>query len=289
MEWFEAELGDPHALEQAMQGVTTVFHAAGKVSFEARDADRLFEVNAMGTTHVVNAALAAGVENLIHISSVAAIKRSGGSSLESPIRESVEWTADGGSGASTYGKSKRAGELEAWRGAAEGLNVFALCPSIVIGAGNFRVSSGEMWSRVAAGMNWAPPGASGFVAATDIALAAGNLLDAALAGRPGIWGERFILSEGTHTFDEVLGGIALQLGLEPPSKMPPVWLLTLAWRPLELWSRLTGTRALLTRDMMQTATTTVYYSTEKLTSVLPEFKFKPLEEALAETAPLFSR
>jgi dihydroflavonol-4-reductase len=286
LDWFEANLDDSHALECAMHGVETVFHAAGKVSFEARDAERLFEVNALGTAHIVNAALEAGVKNLIHISSVAAIQRSGGSSPEAPITEDVEWPAGGG-GASTYGKSKRAGELEAWRGAAEGLNVFALCPSIVIGAGNFGVSSGEMWSRVASGMDWAPPGASGFVAATDIATAAGELLDAAVADRPGIWGERFILSEGTHSFGEVLGGIALALNLQPPTKSPPVWLLSLAWRPLEIWSRLTGTKALLTRDLMQTATTSVYYSTEKLAAVLPDFRFRPLKDAVAETARLF--
>lgn len=287
LEWVEADLDDVHSLEEAMSGVDTVFHAAGMVSFETRNKSRLFEVNTRGTKHVVDAALAAGVSNLIYISSVAAVRRFGPSSPAQPVREDTEW--NGGVGASIYGKSKRAGEMEAWRGSAEGLNVVALCPSIVIGAGNFKASSGEMWSRVDAGMSWTPSGASGFVAATDIAAISGALLEAGIAGQPGIWGERFIVNEGTHLFKEVLGEIAEALKRPSPTKSPPAWLLYLAYRPLEWWAWISRTPPLLTKELVDTATSSVYYSTEKLAAVLPEFQFTSIPEAISKTAELYSR
>src|SRR5438045_8164139 len=52
---------DTSALEEAMQGVTQLYHCAAVVSFNKKNKDNIFRINIEGTANVVNAALDAGV------------------------------------------------------------------------------------------------------------------------------------------------------------------------------------------------------------------------------------
>ena len=60
-------------LEEIMQGITHVYHCAALVSFEPKDKYRLLKINVEGTANVVNACLDAGVQKLVHVSSVSAL------------------------------------------------------------------------------------------------------------------------------------------------------------------------------------------------------------------------
>ena len=64
---------DQESLEGAMQGVRRVFHVAGIPSMRPSDRERVFDVNVSGTRHVLEAAERAGVERVVHTSSIAAI------------------------------------------------------------------------------------------------------------------------------------------------------------------------------------------------------------------------
>lgn len=66
---------DVVGLEEAMKGVTELYHCAGKVSFAPSDVEQLYKINVEGTANIVNAALAAGVKKMVHVSSVAALGR----------------------------------------------------------------------------------------------------------------------------------------------------------------------------------------------------------------------
>ena len=189
LEWREADLEDVWALEAAMEGCDRVFHAAGRVSFRSGDEAQLKAVNQEGTANVVNAALAMGIQRLVHISSVAALGRAAvdaetGSPL--PVHESSDWAE--GAGASPYGVSKHAGEMEVWRGVAEGLSAFAVNPTVILGDARYGESSGLIYRRVAAGSRLHPVGGNGFVGVADV-VAVIAALDAAVdAGQDGILG-----------------------------------------------------------------------------------------------------
>jgi len=68
----EADLADPDALEQAMEGVDTVFHVAAH--FKLWGPLRVFrEMNVDGTRNVVTAAERAGVRRIVYVSAAAVV------------------------------------------------------------------------------------------------------------------------------------------------------------------------------------------------------------------------
>ncbi len=101
----EGSIQQPDTLAPAMAGVTHVIHCAGLV--KALRIREFYEANQLGTRHVVAAANAAGVQRLIHVSSLAA---AGPGTAQQPARES-----DTPRPVSEYGRSKLAGEQEVAR------------------------------------------------------------------------------------------------------------------------------------------------------------------------------
>src|SRR5687768_8062815 len=75
IDWVKGNILDVSLLNEAMQGVTHVYHAAAVVSFDPARKQELFKINVEGTANVVNAAILAGVQKLVHVSSVAAMGR----------------------------------------------------------------------------------------------------------------------------------------------------------------------------------------------------------------------
>lgn len=70
VEWVDGDLANPGALGRLITGTTAVIHIAGVVN--APDAAGFEAGNVMGTLNVIEAAHAAGVQRLIHVSSLAA-------------------------------------------------------------------------------------------------------------------------------------------------------------------------------------------------------------------------
>ena len=128
--WVECDLLDAIGLREAMNGAEHVFHCAGLVSFDPRDAKRMFATNIGGTANVVNAALECGVRKLVHVSSTAATGRAG---TGEPVTEDMPWVRD--KLTSPYAVSKYEGEMEVQRAVAEGLDAVIVNPSVVLGAG----------------------------------------------------------------------------------------------------------------------------------------------------------
>src|SRR5882757_3791027 len=116
VEWVPGDIMDPFGLEEVMDGIDAVIHAAALVSFASRDRHELFTTNIEGTANVVNAAIACGIRRFVHISSVAALGRK---KKEEKVTEEKKWESS--KNQTSYGISKFYGELEVWRGIGEGL------------------------------------------------------------------------------------------------------------------------------------------------------------------------
>lgn len=212
----EGDILDQASLEEALKGIDTVIHAAGLVSFHQKDRERVMQVNADGTALLVDACLMAGVNRLVHISSVAAI---GDTTDGTEATEHTPWQATRRT--SHYARSKRRAEMEVYRGIAEGMEAAILNPGVVLGyGGDWEKSSAKLYATAARGLRFYLNGRAGVVNATDVAKAVTLLLKSEQFPS----GERFILcAENLSTLD-LLGQIASSADTPAPSIPVPGWL-----------------------------------------------------------------
>ncbi len=275
VKWYEGDVLDVDFLAEAMAGKEAIFHAAALVSFLPRDKNRLYEVNVSGTANVVNAALACGVKDFMHVSSVAALGRS---KKGEPITEDTEWEDSGHN--THYACSKYLAELEVWRGREEGLRVGIVNPSIILGMGRPGEGTMGFFERMARGMIFYPPGTTGFVDVRDVARFMRMLYE---SGRRG---ERFILSGENMPYGKFFTLIARELGVRPPTRVVTPFMKELAWRLEWLRSKLMFRDPFLTRETANTAMNTWLYDNSRSLS-LEGFSYTPVEETIAEVARRF--
>src|SRR5664279_4514824 len=121
--WTEGDILDPIGLMENMDGCSQIIHAAGLVSFNPSDKNKLLKINIEGTANIVNAAIETGIHELVHISSVAALGRN---TDDRAVNEEKKWP--GIQNQSNYGISKYYGEMELWRGMGEGLSTLIINP-----------------------------------------------------------------------------------------------------------------------------------------------------------------
>lgn len=201
---------DRRSLRRALRGVDRLFHVAGLTSLRA-SRERLVEANVVATRVVMEEALRAGVERVVHTSSVAAV---GPAPRGSTADEHQHWTA--GRYGIPYVDAKREAEMEALRHAAMGLPVVVVNPAHVFGRGDVHRSSTDVVRRfLRRGIPAYVDGALNVVDAHDVAV--GHLL----AEERGTVGERYILGNRNFTLDRLLADLGRLSGVEPPAvKLP---------------------------------------------------------------------
>jgi len=263
---------DVIGLEEAMQGITQVYHCAAIVSFSPKRTAALFKINVEGTANVVNAALDAGVQKFVHISSVAAL---GKFEDKATITETTTWVEDVNS--SIYGKSKYFGELEVWRGVSEGMNAVIVNPTVILGPGDWNEGSSKIFKSVHDDFPWYSEGVTGFVDVKDVARAMIQLMDSNIVN------ERFIISGGNKSFRDVLNLIAKVFGKKEPHKKVTPFLAAVVWRLEALKTVFSQQSPLITRETAAAALAEVNFDTTKLNQFLPDFTYTPIEETITYT------
>ncbi len=274
-EAFKCDILDVYELEDAMQGVTEVYHCAGLVSFNPKDEEKLYSINVEGTANVVNAALNAGVKKLVHVSSVAALGRIRPGEM---IDETMVWTEETSN--SKYGHSKYLGEMEVWRGVAEGLNAVVINPSIILGAGNWNEGSTKIFKSVYDEFPWYTEGTTGFVDVKDVAKAMIQLMASDITA------EKFILSAENISYQNMFTMMAQAFGKKVPIKKVTPFIAALTWRLENIKSKFTGIAPLLTKETAHTALTKVEYDNSKLLQLLPGYNYTPMEQSVKEICSL---
>lgn len=272
------DLSDVVSLEEAMHGVTHVYHCAAKVSFNPRHKQELYKINVEGTANVVNAAINAGVYKIVHVSSVAALGRLRNGEV---VNEKMEWSPETSN--SNYGHTKYLGELEIWRGVGEGLEAVIVNPTVVLGPGNWQRGSSEIFKKMYEEFPWYSEGISGFVDVRDVAKAMILLMES------GISDEKFILSAANKSFEEVLTMISHAFGKKPPSKKVTPFLASIIWRLDALKSRFNGGDPIITKETAATALAKVQFDNSKLKKFLPGFEYRPIEETIHDTCNMLKK
>ncbi|MDM4719259.1 NAD-dependent epimerase/dehydratase family protein [Micromonospora sp. WMMA1363] len=119
------EVTDPAAVSAAVHGCTAALHAASVYSFDTRDHARLRAVNVRGAELVLGAAVAAGLDPVVHVSTFGALV---------PARRSpITAEAEVGEPRETYLASKASAERVARRHQAAGAPVVVTYPLAALG------------------------------------------------------------------------------------------------------------------------------------------------------------
>ncbi len=275
--WVEGDITEVLSVYEALEGVDEVYHAAGLVSFDPSDRDKLFRINTVGTTNLVNMSLERGIKAFCHISSVAALGRS----TESPlVDEQSEWTESPYN--TTYAKSKYAAEQEVWRGIEEGLPAVILNPSIILGPGDWWTGSGSLFRAVHQGLRFYPCGSTGFVDVRDVAHAALLLM------RGKHFGERFVLNGADCSFRHIFTLIADALGKAPVSIRVGPALAGVAWRIEKVRTLFTGKPPVITRETAHTSTADWRYDGSKVCRSTG-LTYTPIDSSVRDWAEVFQK
>jgi nucleoside-diphosphate-sugar epimerase len=269
IEWFTADINDLATLEEAFQGITQVYHCAALVSFDPKDKAKMIHVNIEGTSNVVNLCVEHGTR-LLHVSSVAAL---GEPKKNQQITEDDYWEYS--PHVHTYAISKYEGEMEVWRGIAEGLEAVIVNPSVIIGANAGYQGSGALFKLVQDGLSFYTNGSTGLVDVTDVAKCMIELMNS------GLQAERYTISAANLTYKELFSSIAEGFGLKPPTREAKPWMLGIAWRAAKLATFFSGRSFGLTSDTVRSSTSYSYYSNDKIKNTT-SIAFKPLDQSIRE-------
>lgn len=267
--WHNADINDLASLEEAFEGITQVYHCAALVSFNPADKYKMIRVNIEGTSNVVNLCVQYGAR-LLHVSSVAAL---GEPKKGAQITEDDYWEYN--AHVHAYAISKYEGEMEVWRGLAEGLEAVIVNPSVIIGESSGAAGTGAIFKLIKNGLSYYTKGATGFVDVADVAKSMIALMESDITG------ERFTISAENLHYKDFFTRIATKFGRKAPEKEAKPWMMAVAWRAAKLKSLFTGTPASLTRDAAKSSLNESFYSNDKIKNTIG-IEFKPLDQSISE-------
>lgn len=269
VEWVVADINEPESLDDAFQGITQVYHCAAFISFDPKDKAKLLKINIEGTSNIVN--LCAHYQaRLVHVSSIAAL---GNAKKGKQITEKDFWEYD--AHVHAYAISKYEGEMEVWRGIAEGLDAVIVNPAVIIGKNAGFTGSGAIFKLVKDGLKFYTDGATGIVDVEDVAKSMIALMNSEISG------ERYTLSADNLHYKDFFAQIAQGFQLKAPATEAKPWMLGIAWRAAKLASLFTGKAPALTKDAARSSFNLSYYSNEKIKNTI-SIQFKPLTQSILE-------
>ena len=274
IEWVEGNVLDVHALDDAMAGVSKVYHCAALSSFFPQDRKALFAINIEGTANVVNMALENGVERLLHVSSVAAIGEKHGLLMD----EKTKWESN--KATPVYSLTKFLSEREIWRGQAEGLNTAIVNPATILAPNDWSKKANDKFFKVWQGLKVYPSGSVGWVDVRDVAWLITKIMESPVSGK------RMILSSENLSFRHVLSKIATELG----KPIPSIALSARILKPLSLIdavvSSIIGKKPTVSREIANRSSLQLSYDNSDLYF---GFDSTPIDQTIAETALVFRK
>lgn len=277
VELVEGDLTDAASLARAVDGAQRVFHVAADYRLYARDPQELHRANVDGTEHVLAACAQAGVERVVHTSSVGALAVSDGGP---PSTEGTPVALEDMIG--HYKRSKFLSERVARSWAERGLDVVIVNPSTPVGeldvkptpTGKIIVDflNRKMPCYVDTGLN--------LIDVRDVA--EGHVL----AAERGQVGDRYILGNRNMTLKEILDALAAITGLPAPRVRLPHWIPTAVAAVDTARARVFGGTPKVPLEAVRMSRHTMFFDASKAVRELglPQ---SPIEGALARAVTWF--
>ncbi|HYP63573.1 MAG TPA: hopanoid-associated sugar epimerase [Acidocella sp.] len=248
------DLSDPASFAPALQGCRYLFHVAADYRLWVPDEAAMRRVNVDGTSALLRAAAAAGVERTVYTSSVAAL---GLTADGSPADEQTPVLPAHHVGA--YKQSKYDAEAAVRTLAENGQNIVIVNPSTPVGPGDVKPTpTGQMILDAARGR---------IPAFVDTGLNLVHVDDVAqghlLALHKGASGQAYILGAENMMLRDILHMVAVQSGRRPPLIRLPIAPLVPIAAIMEQISARTGKTPLMTRDVLKMARKKMFFSSAR--------------------------
>ena len=274
----EGDLAQPESLKAALRGVRGLFHVAADYRLWCPDPQAMHRVNVHGTRELLRRAAEAGVERIVHTSSVAVL---GHNHDDRPADEDTPSTLADMIG--PYKHSKFLAEAEVSRLVAEeGVPAVIVNPSAPIGPRDIKPTpTGRMVRMAAAGQMRA------FV---DTGLNVVHVDDVAtghwLAFTRGQIGRRYILGGENLTLREIIATTAaIAGGPGPRLRLPRALIMPVAYAA-EAWARMAGGEPVVTVDALRMSRHRMYFTAARAARELG-FSARPAALALADAVRWF--
>lgn len=274
VETHEGDVLDSASVERAAQHRDWVFHAAAVFAYAGISAEAQLDLAVRGTRNVMQAAHRAGAVRAIVTSSAVTL---GSTPTPQCLDEDAVFAEPQ---PSNYTLSKVQQEAAAFdAGRRLGLDVVAVCPTLVLGAHDYRLgpSNANLVNYLNDPLRCTFPGGCNVVAAPDVGL--GHVV-AALHGVPG---QRYVAGGENLRWEALHGMVSELAGTFGPSLRLNHTAAYLAAASLEAAARLAGRRAAATRDEARMACRFYWYRHARLSALgwAPRPARATLGEALA--------
>lgn len=273
VEWYEGDMTDSLAMENAMNDCNVVIHSAAVVSYDKKDKLNMISINVNGTRNLVDIAIQKNIRHFIQISSIAAVGRP---KTQIQLKEDTKWEESPNN--SVYAKSKFYSELEVWRGIAEGLKAAILNPGFILGPGDPSKSSTQLFRYVWDKSKFYTEGNLNYVDVRDVAKSVIIILEKEIVG------ERFILCGGTVRFKNLFEKIAKRWDLPAPRIKISKSLSEIIWRLEALRTTIFGGKPIITKDSSNSANSQYVLDSTKSREQLG-MEYHSLDETLNWVCP----
>ncbi len=224
----KGDLADPTLADRALDGIDALYHLAGRVSRDPKDARLMYELHVEGTRRLLESALRNKVSRVVLASSSGTIgvsreRRVATEEDDYPIEAVGRWP---------YYLSKIYEEKLALEFVQRGLPVVVLNPSLLLGPGDARLSSTQdiyrfLQRRIPA----MPRGGLSFVDVRDAARTFADALE------KGAVGERHLLGAVNWDFDEFFARLSRIADVPGPVLRLPSAVKVAGAHLLEKWAR----------------------------------------------------
>lgn len=274
---------DDDAVRRAVAGAEGVIHLAAKVSFTGRAAE-FDEVNVEGTRRLITSARAAGVRDLVFVSSPSVANA--GSAIAGLGAE----PADPARAHGDYSRTKAAAELLALAADSPGFRVAAVRPHIVWGPGDTQLVERVLARAARRRLPLLDAGAA-LIDTTYIDNATSALV-AALHRMDHIRGLALVVSNGEpRPVGELLAGICAAGGVPSPAWSVPGPLARVAGSLVEKAWLLAGKteEPPMTRFLAEQLSTSHWFDQRQTRRLLDWTPAVPLDEGLAQLAAYYQR
>lgn len=272
------DLRDLASLRKAFEGCQEVYNLAAIISLSGDPDGQVWKTNVEGARNVAQAAADAGVQRLVHCSSIQAFISPG---PEGHLTENAERSL--AASCPVYDRSKAAAEDAVREVAAKSnLEVVIINPSSVIGPFDFRPSRAgklllDLYHRK---IPMLPPGGVDWVDVRDVAQGA------VLAARKGQPGQNYLLGGNWHRILD-LAKIATQ-SVNRFSPLPcPTWLVRGAIPFVSGWSKIRGTTPVLNHEALNVLEQSPRIDTTRARRELG-YAPRPLSETIEDSYRFFA-
>lgn len=249
---FIGDITEPESVAAAVSGMDAVIHAAARISYWSRDAGETMHVNAYGTQCVAHAALEAGVQRFVYVSSVMAVGIPAPGTLGD---EAMPYNFN--RHPNPYSASKHAGELFLQDLVGRGLHAVTVNPGAIIGPVDRRRAVGGLFFPGRINRYFFIEGGMSAVDVEDVVDGINRAMETGCAG------ERYLLTGENVSYRKMREVIAEEMGELKPFIPIPAKLLQLSAGIADVLSYWTHRRPRISRAMAEFLPFELYYSSAK--------------------------